>query len=78
MSADQPPGRPFDGFGELRFAIGELHNMAVTLGSTLGADDDATQAATWEADLGGPEMSPAEVTLELRARMGLAPRSATA
>jgi len=49
VSADQPPGRPFDGFAELKFAIGELHSMAVKLGVTLGADDEATQAATWDA-----------------------------
>jgi hypothetical protein len=46
---DQPPGRPFDGFAELRWAITELHHLAVKLGITLGADDEAAQAATWDA-----------------------------
>ena len=48
MSAEHAPGRPFDGFASLRFAITELELLAAKLGAWLGADDEATEAATWD------------------------------
>ena len=43
------PERPFDAWAELKFAIRELQQLAGTLGSVLGADDDSAQTATWDA-----------------------------
>jgi len=49
MSADQAPGRVFDGFAELKFAIGELHHLAVRLGVILAVDDNVLTESTWDA-----------------------------
>lgn len=42
------PERPFDGWHELKFAISELQQLAATLGSRLGADDESADTATWD------------------------------
>lgn len=39
----------FDAWAQLKFAIRELEQLAATLGSVLGADDETGQAATWDA-----------------------------
>jgi hypothetical protein len=43
-------GRSWDAYAELRFAIGELHSMAVALGTILRADDEEIVQATWSEE----------------------------
>ncbi len=49
-SPDQDPGGRFDAWSELKFAIRELHSMAVALGTILGADDEQIVQATWSQE----------------------------
>jgi hypothetical protein len=48
VSAEQPPGREFTGWAELRYAIGELQALSVQLGVQLHSGEEDPSALIWD------------------------------